>query len=148
MTLFERITSGLSGAPEGGQSELLTSVMSMINNQGGLSGVVQSFKEKGLGDAVSSWVGTGQNQTISGDQIQSVFGSEQVRQIAAKLGMSTESASTGLASLLPQVIDKLTPNGSVPEGDLLEQGLSLFGDRGASSESQSVEDSLREDDLR
>jgi uncharacterized protein YidB (DUF937 family) len=81
---------------------------------------------------MSSWIGTGENRSISPEQIQQVLGSGQVQQIAERLGISSDDASSGLAKILPQVVDKLTPNGSVPNDDVLSQGLSqiagkLFG---------------------
>jgi uncharacterized protein YidB (DUF937 family) len=103
--------------------------MQMINNpqSGGLGGLLQSFQQGGLGDVVNSWVSTGQNLPISPEQIQSVLGGGKLQEIAAQLGVSTEQASGSLADLLPQVVDKLTPNGQVPEsGDLLAQGLDML----------------------
>lgn len=93
-------------------------VGSLINNPqtGGLQGLIKSFEEKGLGGVAASWVGTGQNLPISAEQIQSVLGNEQVAAFAQKLGISPQDVSTHLAQLLPQVVDKLTPNGSIPEG--------------------------------
>ena len=118
------ISSG-AGSEHGG---LMDVVAGMINNPetGGIGGLINSFKEKGMEDSIASWIGTGQNLPISAEQIQSVLGSEQVQAIAQKLGISTGDASSGLASLLPQLIDKLTPNGQVPEGGMLEQGLSML----------------------
>jgi uncharacterized protein YidB (DUF937 family) len=130
MGLFDEITAALTNKISGEetQSPLLETVVNVINNPdtGGLAGLVQTFKDKGLADAVSSWVSTGQNVPVSGEQIQSVLGSEQIQQVAEKMGISNEAASGSLASLLPEIIDKLTPNGSLPEGGLLEQGLALF----------------------
>jgi uncharacterized protein YidB (DUF937 family) len=107
---------------------LASSVMQMINNQpGGLSGLVQQFHDKGLGSLVGSWVGTGQNLPISADQIQHVLGSDQVKELAAKAGISPEAASSHLAQLLPMLVDKLTPNGQVPEtSSLLQSGLDML----------------------
>jgi uncharacterized protein YidB (DUF937 family) len=115
----------LGGASQGGLMEL---VLGLINNPqtGGLGGLVEMFKSKGLGDAVSSWISTGENQPVSNDQITSALGSNTIQEISQKLGISGTDASNGLAALLPQVIDKLTPDGSIPEGDLLEQGLSIL----------------------
>lgn len=100
-------------------------VGSVINNPqtGGLPGLIKSFEEKGLGGIAASWVGTGPNQPISAAQIQSVLGSEQVGAFAQKLGISPQEVSDRLAQLLPQVVDKLTPNGSLPESGGLEQAL-------------------------
>jgi uncharacterized protein YidB (DUF937 family) len=115
----------LGGASQGGLMEL---VLGLINNPqtGGLGGLVEMFKSKGLGDAVSSWISTGENQPVSNDQITSALGSNTIQEISQKLGISGTDASNGLAALLPQIIDKLTPDGSIPEGDLLEQGLSIL----------------------
>ncbi len=107
---------------------LASSVMQMINSQpGGISGLLQQFHEKGLGGLVSSWVGTGQNLPISAEQIQHVLGSEQVKEIAAKAGIAPEAASSHLAQLLPMLIDKLTPNGQVPQNSsLIEEGMGML----------------------
>jgi uncharacterized protein YidB (DUF937 family) len=113
-----------------GQSSnpLATSLLQMINNQpGGLSGLVQSFHDKGLGGIVSSWVGTGQNIPVTADQIQHVLGSEQVKELAAKAGISTDLASSSLATMLPSLIDKLTPNGQMPDhSTLVQMGMSVL----------------------
>ena len=107
--------------------------MQMINNQpGGLSGLVQQFHDKGLGGLVSSWVSTGQNLPISADQIQHVLGSDQVKELAAKAGISPDAAGSHLAQLLPMLIDKLTPNGQVPvqTSSLLEEGMGMLKNLG------------------
>lgn len=131
MGLLGEMVKGLAGKFLGGgagtQNPLLDMALGLINNPkvGGLTGLLETFKSKGLGDAVSSWISTGQNQPVSGEQIQHVIGKEQIEQIAEKIGISKGEVSSGLASILPQIIDKLTPNGTLPESGLLEQGLSL-----------------------
>lgn len=116
----------LSGSEQ--QNELIHGIWGLLNNpqHGGIVGLVRAFHEKGMGEIISSWVSTGQNLPISAEQIQNVLGSKQIQQIAQKIGISPEEASSELAVLLPHIIDKLTPNGTMPEGDLLEQGLSLL----------------------
>ncbi|PKO38139.1 MAG: hypothetical protein CVU33_09735 [Betaproteobacteria bacterium HGW-Betaproteobacteria-6] len=129
MGLLDSVVGALAGGQSGGDNPLLSIVMQLINNPqtGGLGGLVQSFQQGGLGDIVNSWVSTGQNLPISAEQIQAVLGSGQLQNIAAQLGMSTEQASGGLADLLPQLVDKLTPNGQLPEGgDLLAQGMDML----------------------
>ena len=97
-------------------SPLATSLLQMIQNQpGGLQGLVQSFHDKGLGGVVSSWVGTGQNLPISADQIQQVLGSGKLQQLAAQAGLSPDQAGSSIAQLLPTIVDKLTPNGQIPD---------------------------------
>ena len=79
---------------------------------------------------VSSWVGTGQNLPVSGEQIQSVLGSDTVQQLAAKAGISPDTAQSALATVLPMVVDRLTTNGAVPEeGGLLLEGLNFLKNR-------------------
>ena len=119
----------LGGMLSGSSNPLAAGVMQMINNQpGGLSGLVQQFHDKGMGGLVTSWVSTGHNLPISADQIQHVLGSEQVKELAAKAGISPDVVSSHLSELLPMLVDKLTPNGQVPQasGSLLESGLSML----------------------
>lgn len=129
MGLLDSVVGALAGGQSGGDNPLLNIVMQLINNPqtGGLGGLVQSFQQGGLGDVMSSWISTGQNLPISAEQLQAVLGGGQLQNIAAQLGVSPEQASGSLADLLPQVVDKLTPNGQLPEGgDLLAQGLDLL----------------------
>ncbi len=102
----------LGGGQQGG-NPLMGIVQSLIEKNGGIGGLLQQFQKGGLGDAAASWVSTGKNLPISAEQIASVLGGAGLGDLAAKFGVSTEQASGGLADLLPQVIDKLTPNGAV-----------------------------------
>lgn len=129
MGLFDDLENKAVNSMLGGSSNpLATGLLQMINNQpGGVAGLVQSFHEKGLGEIASSWVGTGQNLPISAEQIQQVLGSEQVKQLAAKAGISPDVAGSSVAQLLPTLIDKLTPNGQIPQqSNLMEMGMSLL----------------------
>jgi uncharacterized protein YidB (DUF937 family) len=131
MGLFDGLVDSLLGQFGDKDNNLLGSVLDLINNpqSGGIAGLMKSFQDKGFGDMVSSWISTGQNLPISGQQIQSVLGNEQIQGIASKLGISLDDASQSLANLLPQVVDKLTPDGNMPDNALLEQGLSLLKSR-------------------
>ncbi len=131
MGILDEMAKGFLGKVLGGgssQNPLMDIVMGLITNPqtGGLQGLIQTFKEKGLGDAVSSWISTGENQPVSGGEIQQALGGNFIQQIAEKLGSSKSEVSGGLANLLPEIIDKLTPNGSLPESDQLDQGLKLL----------------------
>lgn len=128
MGLLNDLAGSVLGGGGSSQNQLLDLVLNLVNNKetGGLAGLAKTFAEKGLGDAVSSWIGTGQNQPVSGDQITQALGSDQIADIAQKLGLGQQDAANGLAGLLPDVIDKLTPNGHVPDNDLLEQGLTML----------------------
>lgn len=92
-----------------------------------MQNLIGQFDAKGLGDIIGSWVGTGQNKSISADQIQNVIGSDALSGIASKLGINVSDLSGQLSNLLPGVVDKLTPNGKVPEGDILNQATDLLG---------------------
>lgn len=130
MGLLDELAGGLTGKlfSGGDKSKLFESIMGLINNPqtGGLSGLAQIFKDKGLGNVISSWVSTGKNLPVSPDQIKNVLGPDQIQQISDNVGVSQEEASKGLASLLPEIIDKLTPEGKVPESDMLAQGLNML----------------------
>lgn len=109
----------------GGFAALLPVVAGMLGNdnqQGGLGGLLEKFNQAGLGDVAKSWVGTGENAPISGDQLSNVLGGDMMGELAAKLGMSQGDAAGGLAQMLPGLIDKLTPNGQAPEGGVGNSG--------------------------
>ena len=130
MGLLGEMVKGLAGKFLGGggstQNPLVDLALSLLTNPqtGGIGGLVETFKSKGLNEIMSSWVSTGQNLPISGNQIQDVLGSGLIQQFAKKLGSSGEEVSGSLASLLPEIIDKLSPNGSLPESGALLQQLS------------------------
>ena len=109
MGLFDGILGGVVGA------EMATVVNGLIEKHGGIQGIVSQLEEQGLGGTVRSWVGTGANQPITADQIHQAFGSDTVKQLAAKLGMSPEDLAAKLSQILPQAIDKLTPGGVAPK---------------------------------
>lgn len=132
MGLLDSVMGALGGAGGngGGNNAMLDVVMQMLSNKGGnggLAGLMQVFQQNGLGEQMRSWISTGQNLPISPEQIKAALGSGQLGQIAGQLGMNESQAAGGLADLLPQVIDKLTPNGQLPQGDdLMAQGLGLL----------------------
>ena len=113
----------------GGNSQnlLINAVMSLIGGQsGGLDGLVKQFTSKGLGDIINSWIGTGKNLPITPQQVQQVLGNKSVADIAKKAGITSDDAASQLSKLLPQVVDKLTPSGKVPTGDIMAQGMDLL----------------------
>jgi len=97
----------------------------------GLSGLAQNFQSQGLGDTFSSWVSTGENKPIQPQQLQGALGADVLQQLTGGSGMSLQAALPLLAQLLPAVIDKLTPQGQLPQNNnMLQQGLgALFGRR-------------------
>lgn len=126
MGLLDMVAGTLGG--QSGANPLLNVVMDMVSSKqtGGLGGLLKTLQENGLGEQAASWVSTGQNLPVSGDQIRNALGNGTLGQIAAQLGLTEKDAAGGLADLLPQVIDRLTPDGQVPEGDLMAKGLELL----------------------
>jgi uncharacterized protein YidB (DUF937 family) len=132
MGVLDSLIGEMGGSLEGGpraHQELLQGVMGMFANRGGLSGLVSMFAQGGLGDLVSSWVSTGKNLPISASQITQVLGKDRLGQLAAKAGLSPQAAGTSLAQLLPNLVDRLTPDGRMPEGGggLVEGLMGLLG---------------------
>lgn len=109
--------AGMLSGEKGEQSGLLGGAMEMLagKESGGLAGLVQSFQEKGFGGIISSWIGKGENLPISAEQLQQVMGSDVIQNLAAKFGIPKEELGTKLAEFLPGAIDKMTPNGKLPE---------------------------------
>jgi uncharacterized protein YidB (DUF937 family) len=115
--LLSQIQGSLSGdaSQQGG---LANSILSTLTSQGGLQGVIQTMKDKGLGAVAASWVGTGPNQPISPEQIQQILGNEKLQALAQQHGLNVEEIKSHLAQILPACVDQLTPNGTVPEGGI------------------------------
>lgn len=122
MDMMDIVKTGLGSLTggSGNQAALLQAVTSLIGGQqGGLGGLVKAFEQQGLGTVVSSWISTGANLPISPDQITKGLGADAVNQFATHAGIAPESAGSTLASMLPQLVDKLTPNGKLPDSPQL-----------------------------
>ena len=130
MGLLDSVIGALGGSQGSGQGDALQAVIAMLARGGqgssGLDGLVQQFQQGGLGDLIASWVGTGQNLPVSASQLQDVLGSDMLSQFAQQLGLPPGEAAGQLSQLLPQVVDKLTPN-----GQLSDVGSSGLGDLGS-----------------
>lgn len=107
MGLIESMIGGAAGA------EMFQVVQGMVAKQGGVQGIVDKFEQNGLGSVAKSWVGTGANQPVSPDQINQTLGSDTIKAMAAKAGITPEALAAKLSTVLPAVVDKLTPNGKV-----------------------------------
>ena len=130
---------GGGGGQSSGQAALINAVVQMVLNKGGsagagsgLGGLIGALTQGGLGQAASSWVGTGQNQPVSADQITQALGNNSsgsggvgniLAQLAQQAGMSHGDAASSLSQILPGLVDKLTPNGQVPQQSSLEEML-------------------------
>lgn len=126
MGLFDDVLA-MAGMGSAAQSQqhagTLSLIMDFINSPqvGGIAGLQQMFQQKGLGSVVSSWIGTGQNLPISADQLHNVLQGGALQDLAAKSGMDTTQLAGLFSALLPHVVDKLTPNGQVPDASALSQ---------------------------
>ncbi len=127
---------GGAQATEGGEAgglsaSLLPAVLGWVQQQGGVGNAVSALQTSGLGDQVQSWVGNGANQAMDPQAISQLMNSDQVSALAAKAGLSPEDVQSGVAALLPHVINHLTPNGQVSDagesGNLLSAALGKFG---------------------
>jgi uncharacterized protein YidB (DUF937 family) len=107
---------------------LLSSREASVGGPGGLGGLVAQFQKAGLGDMMSSWISTGPNPPISAQQVSQALGNDVLAQFAQRAGLAQGNAGSVLASLLPAVVDHLTPDGQVPAQQTLDGALgSLLG---------------------
>jgi uncharacterized protein YidB (DUF937 family) len=107
MGVFDGILGGVVGAT------MVSVLDNLIEQHGGVQGIVNQFEKQGFGDTIKSWVGTGENLPISADELHQVLGSPQLQALAAKVGLSVPELTQKLAQALPHAIDKVTPNGVV-----------------------------------
>ena len=128
MGLFDSILGAVSGKTEGsgGAAQLIGVLGGLLAQSGGLEGLANKFAQSGQGSAFQSWVGVGENQPISNNQIQNVLGSEQVNALAARMGIDPAQASNFLAEYLPKIVDKLTPEGKIDPTADHQQGLAAL----------------------
>jgi len=125
MDILNTIQNALGGGQK--KDDLMSSIMSLLGGRGGLQNLIGQFTQKGLGDVIGSWVSTGKNLPVSGEQLQNVLGKDTINNLASKLGIDGGALTSQLKNLLPDVVDKLTPNGKVPEGDIMSQATDLLG---------------------
>lgn len=110
--------AGLGGAG-GGLGDVLGQVLGGATGGGspadGLGGLLEQARRAGFGEQVDSWVSRGANQAISPDAVAQIFGADEIEQISRRAGISREQAAQGLSRLLPEVVDRVTPDGNVPD---------------------------------
>lgn len=121
--LAGQVLGSLSDAKQG-SNPLLDIATQLIQSQGGIEGLLAKLQSGGLGTQADSWVSTGQSLPVASEQISNALGADTLEQLAGNTGLNTNQLAGGLASMLPQLIDQLTPNGSTAgANDLLSQGL-------------------------
>jgi uncharacterized protein YidB (DUF937 family) len=113
---------------QGGGSQMIQMALQVLQQNGGIEGLLAKFQQAGMGQQAQSWVGTGQNMPISPDVLSQILGQGQLGQIAQQMGMSHEQVAGGLAQALPGVVDHMTPGGEIPEeqNDLVAQALAIL----------------------
>jgi len=134
MGLLDELLGGVMGRMTGGaggarpQNPLVAIALQLLQQNGGIEGILGKFQQAGYAEQAQSWISTGENRPISADDLQQVLGQGQLGQIARELGLGRREAADGLASMLPQVIDRMTPQGQVAPGsdDLVARALEIL----------------------
>ena len=125
MGLMDEVLSacGVSGAQAATHGTALTAIMDYINSPqvGGIAGLQSMMQQKGLGGIMSSWLSQGQNQPISQDQLNQVVHNGTLQEVAQKHGIDPSALTGMMSSLLPCLIDKMSPNGQAPDSGMLSQ---------------------------
>jgi uncharacterized protein YidB (DUF937 family) len=146
MGLLDSVIGGLLGgggnasAPQsagGGSAMLMQIVAALLANRGagggaglgGLAGLAEQFQRGGLGDVMNSWISTGPNQPVAPDQLGNVLGGDLLGELTQRTGMDRGDLLGQLSQLLPQMVDRATPEGRIPDGGLGDIGaiLERFG---------------------
>jgi len=133
MSILSTLAGALGGAPNANPGATTTlnpataaagglvvsQIIAMLQNRpGGLGGLLQSFQQGGLGHVFQSWIGTGQNLPVSPDQLHGTLGSDWISRITQATGLPQDQVEQHLSTLLPQIVDHLTPGGQLPQGDI------------------------------
>jgi uncharacterized protein YidB (DUF937 family) len=119
MALLDELLGGLTGVSGSPFQGVLMNMLGRGNQTGssggGLGGLLSSFQQTGLGHIAQSWVGNGPNQPVSPQQLQTVFGEDQVQTMSRQSGMAPHDFLSQLSQHLPRVVDGMTPNGRMPD---------------------------------
>jgi len=125
--LDEVLSMAGSSSTQGSQQRATTlgAIISYIDSPqvGGLAGLQNMFQQGGLGHIISSWISTGQNLPISANQLQNVLHSGALQQVAQQAGLDPAQLTNLMSTLLPHLVDKLSPNGQLPDASALQQML-------------------------
>ena len=121
-SIFQTYTSvlGTTGITPA-QFAILVLEMMQSTSHGGLPGFLDRFRDHGFDDAVRTWIGNGANLTLGPEDVKRVLGSRSIDMLAHKAGVPPKAAATELASLIPQLVDKLTPGGLLPDEETLNR---------------------------
>jgi len=125
--MMGRMPAGEPSA-QGNDSPLIQMALKVLQQNGGIEGLLVKLQQAGLGQQAQSWIGTGQNLPVSPDALSQIFGKGQLGQIAQQLGIPPDQVAGGLAQALPNVVDQMTPDGQIPadHNDLVAQALEIL----------------------
>ena len=129
MGLLDEVLAMAGSGPQQPQhSTALSAILSYLNSPqvGGIAGLQQMFQQGGLGNIISSWLSNGQNLPVSPSQLQNVLHSSALQQAAQQHGLDPTQLTGMMSTLLPHLVDKLTPNGQVPDASSLQSLLKGF----------------------
>ncbi|MCP5277801.1 MAG: DUF937 domain-containing protein [Thiobacillus sp.] len=122
MGLFDDALGGVLGSlgsasdtPAGGSNAMLQLVTGLIKQHGGVGGLVDTLAKSGLGSQAASWVGSGDNAPVTGDQLGQALGGGQLAALAGQFGVDAHAINGLLAQYLPEVVNQLTPGGKLPD---------------------------------
>lgn len=108
------IASSVLSGGNNNQSTVINLIQALLQSQGGIEGLMAKFQQGGLDEALKSWISTGKNQPVSGEQISNVFGNE-LQKVAQQAGVEQAEAGNLLAEYLPKIVDMVTPDGQIPD---------------------------------
>ena len=117
--------AGGTGAQQSQHASALSAILSLIASPqvGGLAGLQSMFQQGGLGHIMSSWIGNGPNLPVSANQLQNVLHGGALQQAAQQAGMDSSQFTNTMSTLLPHLVDKVSPNGQLPDASALQQML-------------------------
>jgi uncharacterized protein YidB (DUF937 family) len=121
MGILDDITAKLGG--QNGQEGGLASLQKLFSSSGGLEGITSKLTNSGMGKQVQSWIGTGQNEPVTGHQVQEAVDPHELHHVAEQAGMSDEEASEQVARAMPEMVNHATPEGHIPQQDPFAKGL-------------------------
>ena len=128
MDTIKGMLGGKGGAS--GTTDLMGAVTGLFSGSGeigaklgGLPGILKKFTDSGMGDKVQSWLGKGENAPLTGDEVEKALGSDTIQEMATKTGGSATEVKSGLAGMIPGLVDKLSPDGNIPGVDQIGKAL-------------------------
>jgi uncharacterized protein YidB (DUF937 family) len=121
MGILDQVTSKLGG--ENGQEGGLASLQKLFSSNGGLQGMTSKLTNSGMGKQVQSWIGTGDNEPVSGQQVQQAMDPHELHHVAEQAHMSDEEASDQIAKAMPEMVNQATPQGQIPQQDPFAKGI-------------------------